>query len=82
MSAENLIAEAKRLIDRAESGLKKIENAEPTQLRIAVRRLELFLEQHGITGAPEKEQAAELEVEPAEESTLADAKPEKRPKGT
>jgi len=61
MSADALIAEAKQLIAKAENGLKTIENAEPTQLRIVVNRLRLFLEQHGI-GADEP--VSEPSVEP------------------
>lgn len=70
---EKLIAEAKTLLARAENGLKTIEHAEPTQLRLAVHRLHLFLEQHGIAEEPEGK-PVEPKVEPEDE------KPKAKPK--
>jgi hypothetical protein len=71
---EKLIAEAKTLLARAENGLKTIESAEPTQLRLAVHRLHLFLEQHGITEDAEP-------VEPAKDPEVAE-KPKAKPKAS
>jgi hypothetical protein len=69
MSVDALIAEAKQLIAKAEDALETIENAEPTQLRIVVNRLRLFLEQHGLDAVEERTEHS-VEPEPERSPTL------------
>lgn len=69
MNAPELVAEAKKLIAEVEQVVKAVEHAEPTQLRIAVRRLELFLEQ--LVGAVPKASEPQVEEEPEVEGPEA-----------
>lgn len=60
MEATDLIAEAKELLSKAEETVKNVEHAEPTQLRIAVSRIRLFIEQHaGHAPAPAEAESAD-----------------------
>lgn len=68
---KELIASAKELIAKAEETLKNVEHADETQLRLAVGRLELFLE-HLVNSQP----ASTLEPKPEPE---ADTEPEPEP---
>lgn len=51
MEATDLIAEAKELLSKAEDTIENVPQAEPTQLRIAVSRIRLFVEQHSGSSA-------------------------------
>lgn len=60
MEATDLIAEAKELLSKAEDTIENVPQAEPTQLRIAVSRIRLFVEQHaGSTPAAAAPETAE-----------------------
>lgn len=52
MESESLIAEIKDLVASAEQTVRDAERIEPTQLRIAVERLRLFVREHGVMAEP------------------------------
>lgn len=77
METAALLKRASELVEKAESVVAGVEHVEATQLRIAVHRLEMFVEQHAHVQA-QPESAAEPESEDVEPE--ADAEPVRKPR--